>query len=183
MEQKKKKYQGRRAYLNDYEQDESGAYVYKGKVYLWKSPRKTALTKIWLLSAAAFAAQILAGCVPSVGMNGRAWVLLPYAGALAASVSLLWGSYTLTDGGEKIPEHIYKKSVEALPVRAILTIVLSGAAILGELVNLVWQSQFDGSVSGAVIYMVLESAGLILALLLRQTILGLEWEESEQQPL
>ncbi|MCD7883386.1 MAG: hypothetical protein LUI87_06745 [Lachnospiraceae bacterium] len=180
MEQKKKKYRGRRSYLNDYELDESGAYVYNGTEYIWKSPRKEALIKIWLLSLAAFAMQILAGCVPDVGMNGRAWVLLPYAAALASSVSLLWGSYTLTDGGERIPEHIYKKSADALPVRSILTIVFSGVAILGELVNLIWQSQFDGSISGAVIYMVSEAAGVILALLLRKTVLGLEWERKEE---
>ncbi|MCD8104654.1 MAG: hypothetical protein LUF35_06560 [Lachnospiraceae bacterium] len=180
MEQKKKKYRGRRSYLNDYEQDESGVYVYKGKEYIWKSPRKAALTKIWLLSLAAFAAQILAGCVPDVGMNGRAWVLLPYAGALAASVSLVWGSYTLSDGGEKVPEHIYKKSVEALPVRAILSAVLSGAAILGELVNLIWQSQFDGKISGAVLYIALEAVELVLAPLLRKMVLALEWELKEE---
>ncbi|MCC8066630.1 MAG: hypothetical protein LIO94_05950 [Clostridiales bacterium] len=88
--QQEPKRKGRRAYLDEYEKDASGRYVYMGKTFAWKSPRKASLTKLWLLSLAAFAAQIGAGCVPDVGMNGRAWVLLPYVAALAASVSLVW---------------------------------------------------------------------------------------------
>ncbi|MCD7744647.1 MAG: hypothetical protein LUI13_05090 [Lachnospiraceae bacterium] len=173
---------GRRAYLDEYEMDDSGRYVYTGTAYVWKSPRKASMRTLWLLAAASFGAQLAAGCVSNTGMNGRAWVLLPYAAAIAASVSLVWGNYTLADGGEKIPGHIYRKSVEALPIRALLTAVFSSIAIVGELVNLLWQSQFTGSISGALLYALAEAGSLVFAVLLRIAVRRLEWEEKDAEP-
>ncbi|MCD7736244.1 MAG: hypothetical protein LUI07_04660 [Lachnospiraceae bacterium] len=176
MKEKNGKRKGRWAYLNDYEKDASGAYVYKGTEFAWKSPRKPALARIWLFSLAALGAQIGAGCIPGTGMNGRAWVLLPYAAALAASVSLVWGAYALMDGGDPLPDHIYRQSIEKLPGRGLLAAALSGLAILGELINLIRQGQFTGTVPSALLYLLFEAAALACGLLLRREIRALLWE-------
>ncbi len=176
------KQKGRRAYLNDYEKDASGSYIYTGTTYHWKSPRKASLRGLWMMAVASFAAQIAAGCISDTGMDGRFWVLLPYAAALIASVSLVWGNYTLAGGGEKIPEHVFQKSVEALPVRALLTAVFSGIALAGELVNLIWQSQFAGNVPGALLFVAAEAVSLVFAVLLRRMVLKLEWESTGTNP-
>ncbi|MCC8066629.1 MAG: hypothetical protein LIO94_05945 [Clostridiales bacterium] len=80
-----------------------------------------------------------------------------------------------------MPEHVYKKSVEALPFRASLTAVFSAAAVAGELVNLFWKSQYDGSILGAVLYILAEAVGLTFAILLRKQVLKLEWEEKKDK--
>ncbi|MCD7820517.1 MAG: hypothetical protein LUH07_15940 [Lachnospiraceae bacterium] len=174
---KDKKQGGRFSYLNDYEKDAAGKYVYTGIEYQWKSPRKPALIKIWFFALAAFAAQLAAGFLPGVGMNDHAWLLLPYAAVLIAAGSLVWGSYELTDGGDPIREHAYKKSVEALPLRGLLTAIFSGASLLGELVNFLWHSQFTGTIPGALLYLLLEAVGIACGILLRKTVSGLSWEE------
>ncbi|MCD8014840.1 MAG: hypothetical protein LUG99_17035 [Lachnospiraceae bacterium] len=172
------KRKGRRAYLDDYVKDASGSYVYTGTTYRWKNSRKASLGRLWIFALAAFAAQIAAGSISDTGMNGCAWVLLPYAAALITSVSLVWGNYMLTDGGEKIPEYVFQKSAEALPVRALLTAVFSGISLVGELVSMIRQSQFTGSISGALLFSSAEAVSLIFALLLRKKVLRLEWEST-----
>ncbi|MCD8153460.1 MAG: hypothetical protein LUF78_01975 [Clostridiales bacterium] len=176
MEERKRK--NRRAYLNDYQKDASGAYVYKGKVYKWKSPRKASLRKLWLFSGLAFGAQIAAGCIPETGMGGRPWVILPYVAALAAALSALWGVWTLTDGGDPVREHVYRQSVGSLPARTMATVLFSGGAALGELVNFFWKSQFTGSTAGAVTFLLPEAGCLLCAVLLQRTLRGLKWESS-----
>ncbi len=166
-EKKRKKhwFDRRHADFDAYEIDENGKYVYTGEVYSWPEPRKPALRQLWILALAAFAAQIGAGCIPGVSMNGRAWVLLPYMAALVASASILWGCYELTDGGDPLRERNYRKSVEVLPFRSVLTAVFAVLAVIGELVNLLWRAQYKGTLAGALIYMALEAAGLALALI------------------
>ncbi len=163
--QKKHWFDRRRAYLDDYQIDESGKSVYTGNVYDWPEPRKPALIRLWILAGLTFAAQIGAGCIPGVCMNGRAWVLLPYMAALLASLSVLWGCYELTDGGDPLRERSYKKSVEILPFRSVLTGICALLAAAGELINLLWAAQFRGTLFGALCYMITEAAGLLFALL------------------
>ncbi len=175
----KKRWERRHAWMNDYEKDENGKYVYVGKTYIWEAPRKATLGKLWLFSLLIFGAQIAAGLVPAVGMTVRPWVLLPYMFAVAFSVSVLWGAYELTDGGDPLRDYNYKKSVKALPFRGLMTSICSGLAVISELVNVLWRSQYTGSISGALLYILAEAFGFVFGLLLRNWIRALSWEESE----
>ncbi len=172
---KKRFWDRRREFLEGYELNEEGKYVYAGKAYSWDVPRGKTLAFLWSLSVLTFLVQIGAGCLPHVGMNGRAFVLLPYAAGLIAAGSLIWAVYELTDGGDPLRAYSYKKSVERLPGRCIFVMVCCGLSILGELINLMWQAQFDGSVSGALVYMLTEAVSLALALLIRMRFAGFSW--------
>ncbi len=171
----------RRDYVEDYQIDESGRYVFTGTTYRWPVERKKFLRRQWLFSILVFGIQIAAGFIPGVGMNGRAWVLLPYAAALLAAGSVLWGTYELADGGDPLRDYNYKKSAAVLPFRGILVMIFSAAAVLGELINVLLIGQYDGTVSGALLYMAVEALGFLTGYLGRKQIAGLTWEELPKQ--
>lgn len=169
-----KKRRGRRAYLDDFQKNAAGEYIYTGKTYAWGSDRKRSLLRLWLFAGAALCAAVAGGCIPGTGMDGRAYVVLPYVLALIGAFSLCWGVGRLTDGGEPLRGYVYDATVKKLPVRAVLTAVLAGIAFLGELANVIF-SQFFGRLFFAFLFMAFEVVILAAALLLRRTILRLEW--------
>ncbi len=175
QEKKKNFWDRRRVYVDDYEVDEDGKYVYRGKAYRWNAPRNKTLGLFWALSILTLLLQVGGGCVTNVGMTGRTWVMLPYMVGLIAVVLLVWAVYELTDGGDPVREYNYNKSVKKMPRRCLYVIVCNGLAILGELINLLWRSQYNGTVAGALLYMLIEAAGLAMALVIRVRFQNLSW--------
>lgn len=170
-----KKEKGRRAYLNDFVATPNGDYVYTGKVYRWGSDRKPVLLRLWGLSGGMALCAVAAGCIPGTGMEHAVWALLPYVIALIAAFTCLYGVGRLTVAGEEVRAYVYRGSVEALPRRSVIAAVAAGAALLGELVNLVLLNA-AGSVLNAVLLLVLEGLILAGAILLRKCIAGTEWK-------
>lgn len=172
MAEKKRK--GRRAYLEDFKPNAAGEYIYYGTHYAWCGGRKRPLRRLWLLSAAGFCASLVNGCIPGTGMDGRPYVVLPYVAALIGSFSQLWAVGRLSGGGDPLREYVYDATVKKLPLRAILTAVCAGVAILGELAGMIF-TPFSGKIPFAILFMALETVALAAAFLLRRTILRLEW--------
>jgi hypothetical protein len=54
------------------------------------------------------------------------YVILPYICEAAAAVSVIWAVLRLRKAEEPIREYIYKKSVRALPHRAMLCMIFAG---------------------------------------------------------
>lgn len=81
----------RRAYLDDFRKTQNGNYQYEGSRYACELSEKEWKKKSTAMAAAGIAVLLLtiaAGCVPSVGLQGSIFVLLPYAVQLAAACSL-----------------------------------------------------------------------------------------------
>jgi len=172
MAEKKRK--GRRAYLEDFKPNAAGEYIYYGAHYAWGGGRKRTLARLWLLSAASFCVSLANGCIPGTGMDGRPYVVLPYVAALIGAFSQLWAVGRLSSGGDPLREYVYEATVKKLPLRAVLTAVCAGVAILGELAGVVL-TQFSGGILFAILFMALETVVLAASFLLRRTILRLEW--------
>ena len=72
---KEKKKKGRRAYLNDFQKNGAGGYVYKGDLYQYtdgeKQRKKDLLTLMGLVRLAAVIVAIAAGCLPCRGAGAQ----------------------------------------------------------------------------------------------------------------
>lgn len=175
-EEKKKKRPHRRDYLNDFKLNVAGEYVYTGKVFHWTCDRMRTLALFWGLSLGACAAAVAGGCIPGTGMEGSAWVLLPYVVSLICSFTCLYAVGRLAFAGEEVREYVFKGSVEKLPLRTLMTAIFSAIAVLAELVNL-FLPFFRGKIWAGLLLMALEAAICAATILLRRAVVRLEWTQ------
>ena len=127
----------RRSYLNDFQPDLNGNYVYRGSVYRWAVPDRTrsrSLISLWCLSLCAAAAVIVCGIVPAAGMSRCFYVLLPYLGEVGTLLLLLWRLARLSLAGKDLNGYVYEAPVVRLPRTAaafsLVTLVVLAAEIL-----------------------------------------------------
>lgn len=176
-----KKYKGRKAYLNDFRKNEKGDYEYQGVLYQWKGEKellRRELSLLWILCIAMLAVLTVAGCVDAPGPKNSFYVVLPYTVSFIFGISTAWGLWRLFDGGNPLRAYIYEASVVQIPVRTVGTMIGAGAAILGEIVFL-FRNGFAGKVSGSLGFLLLEGAAIILAVILRQRVMKMTWEQKE----
>lgn len=135
-EQPQKRRRGRWGYLDDFQQNVAGEYIYTGAHYHYGDAagrtRRRLLTGLWLLAGLAMAAILIQGFLPVEGMRGCAYVVIPYAGALLSACSLLWALGRLSANKEPLREYIYKATAAQLTLRSSLTAGFAGASFLGE---------------------------------------------------
>ena len=123
---------------------------------------------VLLLAAAAW--------IDAPGATGTFYVVIPVCAALVFGVSILWGLGRLTSGGKVLRAYVYEATVGQLPVRAVLTMVSAGAAVLGELLFLITNG-FERKTGKALIFLVMESAVFLLCWIFRQEILKMVWKK------
>ena len=110
----------RRAYLDDFKKTQNGDYQYEGSRYACELSEKEWKKKSTGMAAAGIAVLLLtiaAGCVPSVGLQGSVFVLLPYAVQLAAACSLAWACARLWSKEYPLREYVYQQTVCKIPLR------------------------------------------------------------------
>lgn len=174
-----KKYKGRKAYLNDFQKDENGEYAYQGNLYAWQGESslfRKKLLLLWGIGAVMAVLLAAAAWIDAPGATGTFYVVIPVCAALVFGVSMLWGLGRLTSGGKVLRAYVYEATVEQLPVRALLTMVSAGAAILGELLFLITNG-FGEKTGKALLFLGLESVAFLLSLLFRQEILKMVWKK------
>lgn len=138
MAREKKRRKGQ-ADLNDFHRDLNGNYTYEGTLLTYDTPdlpRKRAMALLWLLCGAAMVLLLIAGFLPAPGATGQILIVLPFACAFVASVSVCWALARLTSGGDPLRGYVYEGTVEKLPMRMVLTIVFSVVAAVGESIYL-----------------------------------------------
>ena len=118
----------RRAYLDDFRKTQNGDYQYEGSRYACELSEKEWKKQSTAMAAAGIAVILLtiaAGCVPSVGLQGSIFVLLPYAVQLAAACSLAWASARLLGKEYPLREYVYQQTVCKISLRSGVCIVRS----------------------------------------------------------
>ena len=166
-DKKKKSFFGRRAYLDDFKKDESGNYAYAGSYRVCDREGeefKKWLASCWVFLAAAAACLLACGFIPRTGMDGRAYIILPYAVAVAITAACVVKFVTPSGSGGRLPVYRFEKSLARLPLYAAIGAVLCGFSLVGLLLDL-----FRGESSGvmpnvAVTGVLLAAAGSFLAL-------------------
>ena len=129
----------RRAYLDDFRKTQNGDYQYEGSRYACELSEKEWKKQSTAMAAAGIAVILLtiaAGCVPSVGLQGSIFVLLPYAVQLAAACSLAWACARLLGKEYPLREYVYQQTVCKISLRSGVCIAAAGVSVIGELVEL-----------------------------------------------
>lgn len=175
-EHKKRK---RRAYLDSFQKDSNGKYVYKGDFYQFE-PQGTGLrqemTRLWVLTGAMMAALIAAGCVDGPGTGNCFYVLMPFVINVIAGVSVCWGLARMTKGGSPMRSYVYQETADQLPARAVFSAICAGTAIVGEVVYL-FRNGMEGKLAGCLIFLFMEAFALAAALLIRKQISEMKWKK------
>lgn len=177
-EQKKKK---RKAYLDSFQKDCTGNYIYKGGHYLLKmegGELHREMILLWALHLAMMAVLVASGCVDGPGTGRCFYVLMPCVIAMISGGSVCWAFGRMTAGRGRLRVYIYEATARQIPGRAVFTAVCAGAAILGELVYLV-RNGSDGKVGGCAVFLVLEGTAAALALIIKKRISLLKWEKKD----
>lgn len=177
MEEEKKR--KRKAYLDSFQKDNNGKYVYKGDMYVFQPQERELrreMARLWGLALVMISAQIIAGCVDAPGTGRSFYVLIPYMISLIAGISVCWGLGRMTEGGSSLRAYVYEATVPQIPGRSVFTAVCAGVAVLGEL-TYVFKNGIEEKLPGFLIFLVLEVAALFAALLIKRQILLMKWEK------
>lgn len=137
-EKQKKPKKNRRAYLNDFQLQDDGGYVYKGTIYSYQGDWSEAQKNMRVLCAMLAVLAVIAGLIPSSGMMNTFYVILPYAAELTLSALLIYEALKLTMQDGNIREYIYKKTFEHIQGRFFLLFVTSAMCMVGEIVHLLF---------------------------------------------
>lgn len=139
---KEKKKKGRRAYLNDFQKNGAGGYVYKGDLYRYtagEKQRKKDLLLLWVWYASAVIVAIAAGCLPAEGLGRSALVLLPYLVEVGGLAAVGWALCRITAGGELLRAYVYESSVLKINRRTWVAMIGAAATLVGGIVFVSWQ--------------------------------------------
>lgn len=182
LERKEKRWNKKRAYLDDFTQNVAGEYIYTGKIHAFceeGTSRKKAMGILWLLTGAMAVLSVLSGCLPAAGMQNTFYVLIPYAGSLLSVVSVIWAMCRLSSEGEPVRDFIYKATVEQFKPRGTLAVVFTAATILAELLYLILNKGAGGMWPGTIVFLAAQAALLAAALFWRRRALGMHWKADQ----
>lgn len=163
--QQKKTHRGRE-YLDDFRKDINGSYLYHGsyRSYAGSTAYATMRCRLWLMCGGALAALAAAGMVPAPGAMQQFYVLLPYAAALVACISVVWALARMSRGGERLRSYVYDQTVAKLPLRCLLTGVFAALAAAGEIIDVFLNgAQNAGIYAGMFIALAAAAAAAVLA--------------------
>lgn len=179
---KNRRYRGRRkAYVDDYKINEKGEYEYQGVRYEWnlsEAEGRRCFLLFRLMGPVIFVLILLAGCIPSPGVNHWPFLMIAYLAGVVVSLSLwilLWQMC-----GEKSPMrgHVYDETVGKMPFRIVLTVILEGASIIGEIVYIILYGT-EGHTFGGILFIILEMLALICTLYMRKKFQMIKWERGQ----
>ena len=177
MEEKTRKKKRRRAYLDDFQPDLNGNYVYRGRIYRWAAPERSFRQERRFLLAVtgAIAAGVIAsGCTPAPGMNNCLYLLLPYIAELSGAFSLLCAMAQL-GRREELRAYVYDASVKPLPRRAVLTAAAAALVLLAHSVFLAVHG-LSGRLAATLGFWAMQLAVGALSLLLYRRVRAQRWE-------
>ncbi|MBE5038585.1 hypothetical protein INF35_12375 [Subdoligranulum sp. DSM 109015] len=172
------KKRGRRAYLNDFERDLTGSYRYRGSHYRYAGslPRSRALAGLWGLSLGTLAALLAAGMMDGPGLGRCFYVIIPYAAAFVASISVVYTVGRLSFNEDPLREYVLEQTVRKLPVRSAVTLAFSALSAAGGVVYLA----LNGLNWQRAVFVALCAAALAAQVILRRLTGRMDWQKLEE---
>lgn len=172
----------KRAYLNDFQKDETGAYIYRGTVYDYEgseSSLRSLKIRLSILGVLTLTMLLWAGLIQVPGMDHCFYVLLPYAAALCGSISVCWALVRLLPCGVSLRAYLFEESIEKLPGRCIFTACCSAAALLGEIVYILMTAVKIVD-EGCIPYLIQQTICIVSMLLLRSGVVKARWRQNNE---
>lgn len=128
---------GRRDHLKDYVPTGDGGYEYAGTRWSWPSEeaRRTFLSSATAPFALAVACVVGAGCIPAPGTFGAFYVVIPFVIAVVGTALAGTSLFRLWREPGPLRDHVYSKSVPALPAKLLVGALGCGACAIAALVH------------------------------------------------
>ena len=143
--QERQRRRNKRAHLRDYQPMGDGGYQYTG-TYRQCEPEKLKEQGIrcLILATIPFLLLLIVGFIPRTGMEGRPYILFPYAIAMILSGATAWKIVQSIRSEGMLPEHRYHRTAERVTGYAMIGAFLALFGVLGLVFDLA-TSRFEGS--------------------------------------
>lgn len=174
----KKMYPRRNDYLKDFYKNLAGEYVYTGAYFEQQGTAteiKACSRKLSVEAIGIALALIFAGCESAAGMTGCWYVLMPYAVEAIAAFVTVWSLIRMLRAGFSLRAYVYERTVKKLPDQATLLMVFAGVSAAGAIAYLAIHG-FEGRLAGALFYLLMKAAQMLLAYDVRRTVSAMRWE-------
>ncbi len=142
-----KKKQDKKHYLQDFQENPDGSYVYTGKTWRADEPvRRRILVKLWALQAVMLFSVFLPGFVTTAGLLNTFYVIIPYGFWLISDFVLAYTLGSMTFGGNPLRNYIYENSVLKYPFCAMLPLAGAAMTVVALLIFLLCGGSGDGEI-------------------------------------
>lgn len=167
---------GRHSYVDEYQRTVNGEYVYIGDEYEWTSDRKKSLTSLWAAQCIAMLCALAAGCMKDTGMDGRFYVLLPYAAGLVLDGVCVYALARLTAAGARIKNYVFRATACKLPGLNLAAVIAAAVSLAGETAVCFAE---HAARPAMLLFLVLEAGNLMFCLVIRKKLNGIKWEKAD----
>ena len=175
---KENKSGGRRAYLQDFHKDVTGAYVYTGKHTVYAADNKLPFGKwfarLAIPAAVSVAVAAASGFLPFEGLKNCFYVILPLVPELGFAVWALWCVLSVV-GKEKLRVYEYERSLAHLRAKNVTALVCAVIGAVGAIVFTLIRP--DGKVLPALAYVFMKAVSAGCQLLAARTVKNARWDE------
>ena len=177
MANQKKPYRWR-AYLDDFQTDATGRYVYTGKRYAFDGDARSRvvyLMKIVFFCFLVAVSTILPECLPPTAISRTPLTLFPWALQLISALVLSWAVARIFAHASELRAYVYSATVRTVPGKSLAAAILSSATLICHVAYLlVRRIPFDGFTA---VRTVSPAVALVSALLLFFTARAGKWRE------
>ena len=171
------------SYLNDFQRNVAGDYIYAGDMYECGASREEIKQQKLFLGILTFllsAAVIAGGCINAPGLHNVFYLIIPLVCEVGATGSVTSAVLRFLSCEPPLREYIYRRSVEALPRRALFETVFAGIGLLCETVYCIINKIF---VLMAAVYLILKTISIVLCFLIRKNAVKYPWTKTENHNL
>ena len=133
----KKKHYRRSAYLDDFQMDADGKYIYTGKRYGFDGePRKRRiyLASVVLFGLLSLLATVVPECLPPTEISRTPLTLIPWGLQLIASLVVSWAICRIFAHAAELRAYVYSRTVASLPAKSVVLAFLSVVTLIFEIV-------------------------------------------------
>ena len=181
MPQEETKKKKRKAYLNDFEKNHSGDYVYKGTMYFYEGDDlKQKLLRLWAMGLLILLLVAIVGMIESPGTINCFYVIIPYLGVFLAAVSVVWAIVRTTIGRNPIRSYVFEASFAKINDRCIYVMICSVASEICELVYVI-RNGFEGNLFAGILFLLFMPIAFGVAYCLRQYVQKIPWAKQESE--
>ncbi|MBQ9064888.1 MAG: hypothetical protein IJ123_05535 [Blautia sp.] len=106
--------------------------------------------RLLILAAVSAAVLLLAGCVKNTGMEGNAFILVPYALTLVTCLLLCSSLFRMVKSGTLLRDYQYEQIIYGVSRRSVEVLLFGAAGLCGIIISVV-RHTFTGRFPGAVI--------------------------------
>ena len=157
------------AYLNEYQKDASGTYVYTGAYYgiADDAARKHTYARLIGCLSLLTAGVVGSGCFNAAGAGSSFYVILPYIAEVACLFFLLWNCVRLLLAGRRVKAYIYQSVSKYIPPASLLLTFFAAAGCACAVVFVILNG-FAGGIALCICYFALKLCNAALAVLIRR---------------